>query len=242
MCSPKARMAPSAVGGAARPDRARRGRRACAGRRRACRRARSARPAAAPCRRWRRPAPCPRRPARWRSRAPPAGRCGTPTQKGAVEKRRSVPPKGATSTLPATLTKWMEISPARDRRLGIVADAADMAGVAQRRSTRGAVLLRPLDAERRRPAAPTVWPKPNLPSSSAKAPPSVTTSACWPAHDVAGLLPLDVARHARRRRGCHGRSRLAPSRWVEMRAASARSQPAAAKMSAIKRFERAARR
>ena len=29
-----------------------------------------------------------------------------------VEKRRSVPPKGATSTLPATLTKWIEISPA----------------------------------------------------------------------------------------------------------------------------------
>ena len=40
------------------------------------------------------------------------GEVGTPTEKGAVEKRRSTPPKGATMTLPATLTKWTETRPA----------------------------------------------------------------------------------------------------------------------------------
>ena len=38
---------------------------------------------------------------------------GTPTLNGAVENRRSVPPNGATSTLPATLTKCTETSPSR---------------------------------------------------------------------------------------------------------------------------------
>ena len=33
---------------------------------------------------------------------------GTPTQKGAVEIRGSVPPKGATRTEPRALTKWIE--------------------------------------------------------------------------------------------------------------------------------------
>ena len=42
---------------------------------------------------------------------------GMPTQNGAVDKRRSTPPNGATRTEPAALTKWIEISPPPPRAI-----------------------------------------------------------------------------------------------------------------------------
>ncbi len=74
---------------------------------------------------------------------------GMPTQKGAVENVRSTPPNGATSTLPRTLTKWIETRPSRRRHLGPFADAADMAGIFQR-DRRKPHRLAFLDAERHR--------------------------------------------------------------------------------------------
>ncbi len=41
---------------------------------------------------------------------------GTPMQTGLVEKRRSTPPNGATSSPPSTLTKWSETRPASAAR------------------------------------------------------------------------------------------------------------------------------
>ena len=120
---------------------------------------------------------------------------GTPTQKGAVEKRRSTPPKGATSTLPATLTKWMEISPAA---IAISAQSPTRPIWPALRSamTADAVSAARARCRVRTACGATVWPKPHLPSSTAKAPPSVTISAVLALHDEAGLQPFDVARHA----------------------------------------------
>ena len=61
------------------------------------------------------------------------GSVGTPTLKGAVEKRRSVPPKGATSTLPGDVDEMDGDQPGGQRLFGIGADAADMAGIASAR-------------------------------------------------------------------------------------------------------------
>ena len=58
----------------------------------------------------------------------------------------STPPNGATSSPPKTLTKWMRDQPGLGRALAPVADAPDMAGVAQPDHGQ-AVLLRLGDAE-----------------------------------------------------------------------------------------------
>ena len=60
------------------------------------------------------------------------------------------------------------------------------------RSCRG---RRPARCPGPRPALATVWPKPRLPSSTANAPPSVTTVARCPARMQTGAQPVEVARH-----------------------------------------------
>ena len=106
-----------------------------------------------------------------------APRIGKPIENGAVEMRRSTPPKGATSWLPATLTKWTETSPAsaaisahspmRPRWPALFSATTQAPDFA-------AFLIPTCTA-----SGPIDWPKPKRPSTTAKLSFSVTTSAVW---------------------------------------------------------------
>ena len=92
-----------------------------------------ARPRAAARRRTRPRRPCPPRPSRWRSRGSAAAHHPAGRQRRTARWRacRSTPPYGATRLRPRTLTMWIEMKPRVGRHLRPVADAAEVAAVAE---------------------------------------------------------------------------------------------------------------
>ena len=116
-----------------------------------------------------------------------------PAQNGAVDMRRSVPPNGATSTLPEALTKWMETRPA----------AAAISAQSPTRpmwpALRSATIDRPIALHLSMPictaCGATVWPKPYRPSTTASTGVSVLISTLRSATTAPSCLPLQVARH-----------------------------------------------
>ena len=102
---------------------------------------------------------------------------GTPTQYGAVENRRSMPPKGATSTLPAALTKCTDTSPLA-AAISAKSPTRPMCP-ALRRATADSPIARHLSMPIAVAAGATVWPKPNLPSTTEITGVSTTTAMVW---------------------------------------------------------------
>ena len=100
-----------------------------------------------------------------------------PTQKGAVEKRRSLAPKGATRMLPAALTKCAETRPSA---AAISAKSPTRPIWAELRS---AIADKPIALHFSMPIATacgaTVWPKPNCPSMTAMTGVSETILMLW---------------------------------------------------------------
>ncbi len=94
---------------------------------------------------------------------------------GAVDMRRSMPPKGATETLCGAFTKWTETSPS----------PAAISAHSPTRPTwpalRSAIAESPtalhFSTPNRTACRATVWPKPYLPSSTAMTGVSLTASA-----------------------------------------------------------------
>jgi len=89
---------------------------------------------------------------------------GTPIVTGLVDIRLDTPPKGATSRLPATLTKWIEISPdsiAISAQSPILPRCPDC-----RNATIDIPLLRALLIPSCTACSPIVCPNPRLPSTT----------------------------------------------------------------------------
>src|SRR2546421_6944398 len=82
-----------------------------------------------------------------------------------VENRRSTPPNGATSTLPAALTKWTEINPAS----AAIAAQSPTRPIwpALRRATAARPCCRHFSIPSSTACGATVWPKPKRPSTTA---------------------------------------------------------------------------
>ncbi len=132
----------------------------------------------------------------------PPGR-GMPMQTGAVENRRSTPPKGATSTEPATLTKCTDTSPYIRRHFGPFADPPDMPGMAQadRRKTVRAAFL---DTDAQPPAVQ--WSGRSRTGRRESPAPAYRPRASRP--DRRSAIRPASRRHSAargRRRGCRGR-------------------------------------
>ncbi len=83
---------------------------------------------------------------------------GAPMHTGLVEKRRSTPPNGATSSPRATFTKWMETSPASAARS---AQSPMRPMWPEWRSAMAAMpLASALAMPRSTACSPMLWPKP----------------------------------------------------------------------------------
>ena len=108
--------------------------------------------------------------------APPLG---TPTANGLVDMRRSTPPNGATSApTPEALTKWTDTMPAAAARSG--QSAMRPRWLELRSPTTETPPARAFSTPRSTACSPTVWPKPNPPSTTAKPGASRRTSISRP--------------------------------------------------------------
>src|SRR6478736_7408039 len=102
---------------------------------------------------------------------------GMPTQYGAVDSRFSTPPNGATSSEPAALTKCTDTSPSA---AAISAQSPTRPiWPALRSATADSPAFLHFSMPIRTACGVTVWPYPNLPSTTASDGVSTTISAVW---------------------------------------------------------------
>ena len=165
--------------------------------------------------------------AKSRTMGTPSGR-GTPTTNGAVESRRSVPPNGATSTLPEALTKCTETSPAA-AAISAQSPTRPM-WPALRRATMASPFFLHLSMPMATACGATVWPKPCRPSTTASTGVSVSILTVRSANTTPIFFHCRY-RGTRTTPWLSWPVRLAETRYLPMRSDSSSEHPALANVS-----------